>query len=96
MLNNNTPARHQLDCRADELIQKTEAGMDDLFDTRQLAAWLGVSKQFLEIGRNKGYGPRFEKLGPRCVRYTKEDVLLWLKERSHQRTSEYRRAAQCR
>ena len=56
----------------------------------ELAEWLGVSKQFLEIGRGKkSYGPRFIKLSPRKIRYRRTDVLVWLEQRSHASTSEY-------
>jgi hypothetical protein len=63
---------------------------DDLLTTIQVAAWLGVSVQFLEIGRSSGgYGPPFTRLAPRAIRYRRGDVLQWLRERTHARTSEY-------
>ena len=49
--------------------------------------------QFLEIGRVKGYGPKFKKISPRCVRYRRGDVLDWLKSRTHASTAEYRQSA---
>jgi predicted DNA-binding transcriptional regulator AlpA len=87
------PGRHHLDRRADHLAQEGAAAgnTDDLLDTRTVAAWLGVSTQFLEIGRHRGYGPRFVRLSTRRTRYRRSDVLDWLRERMHAATAEYRR-----
>ena len=82
--------RHHLDRRATDLAEKGEGAPDDLLSTIETAIWLGVSTQFLEIGRSKGYGPPFIRIAPRRVRYRREDVLMWLKSRTHRCTSEYR------
>jgi hypothetical protein len=58
--------------------------------TIELAAWLQCSKQFLEISRCEGYGPKYVKIAPKLVRYRRADVLAWLRERTHACTSEYR------
>ena len=50
---------------------------------------VGVSTQWLEIGRSKGYGPEFVRLGPKLIRYTRGNVRKYLKARSHASTSEY-------
>jgi len=63
---------------------------DELLTTRQLADWLETSTQWAEIGRFKGYGPKFIKISPHQVRYRRGDVLEWLKARTYPRTSEYR------
>jgi predicted DNA-binding transcriptional regulator AlpA len=55
---------------------------DQLLSTPAVAAMLGVSEQWMEQGRKKGWGPPFQKLAPRCVRYRRGDVLEWLKQRS--------------
>jgi hypothetical protein len=65
------------------------ADPDMLLVTKQLAEWLGVSKQWLEIGRSRAYGPPYRRLGKRAIRYSVADVLKWLEERSHQSTAEY-------
>ncbi len=57
--------------------------------TKEVAEWLGVSVQFLEIGRHRGYGPRFVRLGPRKIVYRRADVLHWLGTRTHASTREY-------
>lgn len=62
---------------------------DDLLSTPQLAAWLGVSEPWLEIGRHSGWGPPFERLGPRLIRYSRRKVRKWLEQRSHRCTGEY-------
>jgi hypothetical protein len=58
-------------------------------DTKAEADWLGVSTQWLEIGRCRGYGPPFERLSPRVIRYQRGKTRRWLDERSHRCTSEY-------
>jgi predicted DNA-binding transcriptional regulator AlpA len=62
---------------------------DQLLSTRELAALTGLSTQFFEIGRVRGYGPRFIKLSQRNCRYRRSDVVEWLEGRTFQRTSEY-------
>jgi predicted DNA-binding transcriptional regulator AlpA len=79
-----------IDRRAEQVAAHGAGAEDDLLTTIQVAAWLGVSVQFLEIGRSSGgYGPPFTRLAPRAIRYRRGDVLQWLRERTHARTSEY-------
>lgn len=75
--------RHHLDRRIGQLlaVPTTPANDDDLLTTKQVAAWLGVSDQWLEFARSKGYGPPYKRLGPRCIRYRRGDVVKWLKSR---------------
>ena len=85
-----TPRRHHLDRRADALAECGATGpVDDLLSTTEVAVWLGISPQFLEIGRHRGYGPRYVRLSPRRVRYRRADVLAWLRQRTHAATREY-------
>ena len=74
------PRTHHIDRRAGSLIA-TPGDDNDLIDTQELAAWLGVSTQWCEIGRSRGFGPKFLKLGRRMVRYKRGDVIRWLKSR---------------
>jgi predicted DNA-binding transcriptional regulator AlpA len=83
------PIRHHLDSRADQLAEQGNGNSDDLLNTVEVAAWLGVSIQFVEIGRHRGYGPKFTRVGPRVVRYRRQDVISWLTERVHASTAEY-------
>ena len=62
---------------------------DQLFCTKSLARILGVSTQWLEIGRCKGDGPPFLKLSNRMIRYRASEVKAWLDGRSYNSTSEY-------
>jgi hypothetical protein len=79
-----TPAaRHHLDRRAAEIIEEGRGDFDDLLTTAATADWFGVSTEWLEIGRSKGYGPPFIRLSPSRVRYRRGDVLAWLHERTH-------------
>src|SRR5688572_3352566 len=77
--------RHHLDRRADAIAaQGTGVGApDDLLTTAAVARWLGVSNQWVEIGRTKGYGPPFKRIGPFRIRYLRSDVLAWLEQRTH-------------
>jgi predicted DNA-binding transcriptional regulator AlpA len=83
------PARHHLDRRAGQLAEQGAGDADDLLATDEVAAWLGVSTQFLEIARHRGYGPKFIRLSPRRTRYLRADVIEWLRQRTHACTSEY-------
>jgi predicted DNA-binding transcriptional regulator AlpA len=86
---NDNPRRHHLDRRADLLAEYGDGNPDDLLKTRAVADWLGVSTQWLEIGRSKGYGPPFVRFSPRRVRYRRGDILKWLKERTYRSTAGY-------
>jgi predicted DNA-binding transcriptional regulator AlpA len=82
--------KHNLGVRADSIAgEQPNRHGDDLLDTSATANWLGVSLQFLTIGRVRGYGPKFVRFGPRRVMYKYSDVLAWLAERTHQSTAEY-------
>ena len=83
------PKKHHLDRRADSIVAADVGADDELLNTRQTADWLGVSTQWLEIGRGKNYGPKFTRMGPRTIRYRRGDVLSWLKTRTHACTTEY-------
>lgn len=83
------PQRHHLDRRAADLAEALEGPPDDLLTTAALAQWLGVSPAWLEIARSRGYGPKFVRLSPRRVRYSRRAVLAWLDERTHRATREY-------
>jgi hypothetical protein len=84
-----TPIRKLLiDRRAHRLVD-VDLHPDETLTTKEVAAWLCVSPQFLEIGRGRGYGPKFVRITKRLVRYRVGDVLDWLKSRTHACTSEY-------
>ena len=65
---NGQPRRHHLDRRADAIADAL-GDNDDLLSTRAVAELLGVSTQWLEIGRGKNYGPSFVRISPRMIRY---------------------------
>ncbi len=81
--------RHHLDRRAADIAAAGNGPPDELIDSKELARWLGVSKQWVEIARHRGWGPKFVRLGPRRIRYRRIDVLAWLETRRHQSTAEY-------
>jgi hypothetical protein len=81
---------HHLDKYAADIVAASEGDADELMSTEQLAVWLRVSVQWLEMGRWKGWGPPYKRVSPKMVRYKRSDVLQWLEERTHACTSEYR------
>lgn len=79
------PKKHHLDPFAETLVPAIADGdPDEMLDTPYVAALLHVSEAWLEIGRCKGYGPHFVKIGPRMVRYPRRQLLAWLRARSKQ------------
>lgn len=86
---NYAPRNHHIDRRAAQIVAADNGAEDELLDTAGVANWIGLSSQFLTIARSKGYGPKFQKLSPRCVRYRRGEVLKWLKARTHSSTREY-------
>jgi predicted DNA-binding transcriptional regulator AlpA len=86
---NSQKTRHHLYGRADQILQYATGEDDDLLSTPQLAKLLGVSEQWVEIGRIKNYGPPYIRLSPRKIRYRRSAVLDWLKANIHQCTAEY-------
>ncbi len=85
------PRRHHIDKRAGALAAEIAAGgdPDELLSDSQLAELSGLSVQFFQIGRVKGYAPPFIRLSPRRVRTRRRDYTRWLEDRTHLRTSEY-------
>jgi hypothetical protein len=83
------PERHHLDRRALALLEDGDGDGDDLLNTMQVASWLGVSTQWIEIGRSKGYGPEFVRCGARRIRYLRRSVKKWLLARQYASTAGY-------
>jgi predicted DNA-binding transcriptional regulator AlpA len=90
--NENALGKLLIDRRAHRLVD-VEFHPEQALSTKEVAAWLGVSVQFLEIGRTRGYGPKFVRITKRLVRYRVGDVLDWLKSRTHACTSQYAKGA---
>jgi predicted DNA-binding transcriptional regulator AlpA len=83
--------RFQLDRRAHQILaNEPPPGLghnqpppdDDLLTPAQVAAWLGVSVQFLDAARARGDGPEFVRLGERAVRYQRAKVRKFLRDRA--------------
>jgi hypothetical protein len=83
------PLRHHLDRRAATIAEAGSGDDDDLLNTMQVASWLGVSTQWIEIGRSKGYGPEFVRCGIRRIRYLRRSVKKWLLARQYASTAGY-------
>jgi hypothetical protein len=56
-------------------------------NTREAAAWLGLTKNTLEKMRVFGVGPLYRKHG-RYVRYHMEDLVAWSESRKRRSTSD--------
>lgn len=56
-------------------------------NTREAAAWLGLTKNTLEKMRVQGVGPLYRKHG-RYVRYHMEDLTAWSDSRKRRSTSD--------
>lgn len=90
-----------IDCLPDNVIADIIKGAIDeaakeqmrtVFDTVQLAEFLGISKQRLESWRGTSEGPPFVRIGRLC-RYKREAVEKWMQENEYQSTYEYSQAA---
>ena len=60
---------------------------------RAAAALLGVSHRTLQRWRCTGEGPPFVRCGIRAVGYLREDLEVWIQNRRHQSTSQYKEDA---
>jgi predicted DNA-binding transcriptional regulator AlpA len=56
-------------------------------DTKQAASYLGLSRQYLEIGRHKDIGPRYVKLA-HAVRYRIDDLDEYMESHFRRHTGE--------
>jgi hypothetical protein len=82
--------RHpRLERYAASIIAAGNGDDDDMMTSSAVAEWLQVSKQWLEIGRCKGHGPKFIRLSSQVVRYRRGDVKSWLADRQYAHTAEY-------
>ena len=61
----------------------------DLLTPREAAAYLRVSKSYLDKLRVYGGGPKFLRPGKRKILYRKSDLDVWAAERTFTTTSEY-------
>jgi hypothetical protein len=76
------PKRHHFDPHAEGLAQNIADGdPDDLLTPQYVASKLGVSVQWLELGRAKGYGPPHRQLSKRMPRYQRAETVAWLRSR---------------
>ena len=60
------------------------------FNQLELARRWGVSPRTLERWRNKGYGPRFYKIGARCI-YPLDEVECFEKSQLRQQSDQAKR-----
>jgi predicted DNA-binding transcriptional regulator AlpA len=60
------------------------ADCDALLSTPDAAAFLGISRQWLELARHRGnYGPAYIRVTPRLIRYRKRDLIAYLDAQRH-------------
>jgi predicted DNA-binding transcriptional regulator AlpA len=86
------PQRIHIDRRADKLAAEIAAGgdPDELLSDSQLSELTGLSVQWFQIARVRGFGPPFVRLSPRRVRTRRADYVAWLRARTHRSSAEYR------
>lgn len=66
--------------------------LDDLMTSKEVATFLGVKPNTLEIWRSQGKGPPYLKLGDApqaAVRYLRSAVAAWAARRAFSSTSEH-------
>jgi predicted DNA-binding transcriptional regulator AlpA len=83
------PKSHHIDKRAADVADQGVGDDDTLMTTDQVGAWLGLSRQWLEIARHRGYGPPWIKTSPKRVRYLRGAVKAWLRSRTYTSTAQY-------
>lgn len=70
-------------------LQSHDEGVEVFLTTQEAAAYLRVSKSYLDKLRVYGGGPPFHRPGRRKILYRKADLVLWLAARRFGSTSEY-------
>lgn len=77
------PQYLHLDRRAHQIIALSEGRpADELLSDQQVADLFGVGPQWPAQARIGGYGPPFIRLGPKRIRYRRDQINAWLLERS--------------
>ena len=70
-------------------VEQASVAQAQYLSTVQAAAYLGVSRQTLEIGRHKGTGPIYcRPVNSRIVRYFLPDLDAWMQDSRRQHTAE--------
>jgi hypothetical protein len=84
---------HHLDRRAKRLLTDpiSEGPDDELLTTAQVADWLSVSTQFVEILRGRDTGPKFVRMSDKKIMYRRDAVRKWLRKREQVSTAQYRK-----
>jgi len=80
----------------DKSLSSASIGMDDarswtgeLLSSVQVSNWLQISVKTLQKMRTKGTGPDFIKPNRNCVRYPKDAVDFWLRQRTGSSTADF-------
>jgi hypothetical protein len=64
------------------------ADLDALMNEEPAAAFLGLTRRALQNFRLNGKGPQYVKLGERCVRYTKRNLIEYSVDNLRRSTSD--------
>lgn len=59
-----------------------------LVDEKAAAAFLGLSPRTIQDYRQRGSGPRYIAISPRCLRYRRIDLRQWAESRLRASTSD--------
>jgi hypothetical protein len=71
----------------------SEGPDDELLDTVQVAEWLAVSTQFVEILRGRLTGPKFVRMSDKKIMYRRDAVRKWLRQREQASTAQNRKTS---
>ena len=70
-------------------ILKTNPGwLDEAVATPEASRITGIPVTTLETWRSRGGGPRFLKLGNKCVRYQRRTLFEWMAKQSCRNTAD--------
>jgi hypothetical protein len=84
------PKPYLLDKRAAQIATLGESqppDHDKLLTTPEVARWLGVAPQWLETCRRRDEGPAYIRVNARKIRYRRDAVMAWLREREQLATA---------
>jgi len=74
---------------SNQIRTETRDPAPSLLNEVEAAAFLGISPRALQKWRVNGRGPEFLRLSSRCIRYSRANLLGWLKARVCRNTAEY-------
>jgi len=75
------PRKFHFDRRIRQILAANIGAPDDLLCTKQTAELFGISVEWFEVARCGEYGPQPTVLSPRRIRYSRQSIDKFLRER---------------